>query len=221
MARKIPEGEFRNKERTKLKLIDAVGEIIRTQGYTKLGVNNIATTAGVSKKLIYRYFETADKLIETYVRSRDYWMGFEHQAGELVDQHRSDHGRRLIETVLKNLYEHMSEVPETQKIILWEISEHSNLMREISERREAFGSEVFALTDSFFEGTSVDIRAISGLLLGGIYYQILHSNATGGSFCEIKNDQEERKKRLFQSIESILKWTYNEAERQRSIKTGS
>lgn len=101
MARKIPDGEFRNKERTKLKLIDAVGEIIRTQGYIKLGVNNIATTAGVSKKLIYRYFETADKLIETYVRSRDYWMGFEHQVEELVDQHRSDHGRQLIKTVLK------------------------------------------------------------------------------------------------------------------------
>ncbi len=216
MARKIPEGEFRNKERTKLKLIDAVGEIIRTQGYTKLGVNNIATTAGVSKKLIYRYFETADKLIETYVKSRDYFMNFEHQAEELVDQNRADHGRQMIENVLKNLYDHMSEVPETQKIILWEISEHSKLMREISERREAFGTEVFALTDSFFEGTSVDIRAISGLLLGGIYYQILHSNATGGKFCEIENEQEERKMRLFKSIENILKWTYEEAGKQRS-----
>lgn len=216
MARKIPEGEFRNKERTKLKLINAVGEIIRTQGYTKLGVNNIATTAGVSKKLIYRYFETADKLIETYVRSRDYWMGFDHLAKELAEKHQHDHGRELLTTLLKNLYEHMSEVPETQKIILWEISEQSKLMRDISEDRENFGTEIFAMTDPFFEGTSVDIRAISGLLLGGIYYQILHSNATGGNFCGIGN---ERKDRLFKSLESILKWAYDEAEGQKATKT--
>lgn len=221
MARKIPEGEFRNKARTKLKLIDAVGEIIRTQGYTKLGVNNIAASAGVSKKLIYRYFETADKLIETYVKSRDYWMKFEDKAEKLVNQDHPDHGRRLIESALKSLYDHLSEAPETQKIILWEISEHSNLMREISERREGFGREVFALTDPFFEGTSIDLRAISGLLWGGIYYQILHSNATGGSFCEIENESQERKKRLFKSIENILKWAYGEAEKQRSIKIDS
>lgn len=112
----------------------------------------------------------------------------------------------------------MSEVPETQKIILWEISEHSKLMREISERREALGSEVFALTDSFFEGTSVDIRAISGILLGGIYYQILHSNATGGEFCEIGTDEEERKGRLFSSLDSIIKWAYEEAYKQNMDK---
>ncbi|AWW30994.1 TetR/AcrR family transcriptional regulator [Echinicola strongylocentroti] len=215
MARKIPDGEFRNKERTKLKLIDAVGEIIRRQGYTKLGVNNIANTAGVSKKLIYRYFETADKLIETYVKRRDYWMGFENRASEMLDQHKADHGRHLIENVLKKLYEHMSAEPEAQKIILWEISEHSTLMREISERREAFGSEVFGIADEYFKDTSVDIRAITGLMLGGIYYQILHSNATGGSFCEIENEIGERRDRLFKSIENILEWAYNEAREQK------
>ncbi|QDH81171.1 TetR/AcrR family transcriptional regulator [Echinicola soli] len=218
MARKIPDGEFRNKERTKLKLIDAVGEIIRTQGYTKLGVNNIANTAGVSKKLIYRYFETADRLIETYVKRRDYWMGFENRSEEMLDQHKADHGRQLLENMLKNLFEHMSAVPETQKIILWEISEHSKLMREISERREAFGSEVFSIADGYFKDTSVDIRAITGLLLGGIYYQILHSNATGGSFCEIENQIGERRGRLFNSIANILKWSYKEAEEQKKAK---
>jgi AcrR family transcriptional regulator len=215
MARKIPEGEFRNKERTKTKLVDAVGEIIRTQGYTKLGVNNIATTAGVSKKLIYRYFESVDLLIATYVKSRDYWMGFDHLAKELAEEHKHDHGKKYLETILKNLYDHMYEVPETQKIILWEISEKSNLMREISLSREKFGAEIFAITDPFFEDTSVDIRAICGLLLGGIYYQILHSNATGGSFCEIGAEREERKARLFKSLQTIIKWSYDAAGKQK------
>ncbi|WP_236974163.1 TetR/AcrR family transcriptional regulator [Membranihabitans maritimus] len=208
MARKIPKGEFRNKERTKLKLINAVGEVIRTQGYTKLGVNNIAKTAGVSKKLIYRYFGSADDLVATYVRSRDYWTAFSsHLSKELAEQHQHDHGKDFLTNVFKNLFEDMSEDSETQKIILWEISEKSKLMSEISEDREKFGGgEIFAITDPFFAGTDVDIRAICGLLLGGTYYLVLYSNTTGGSFCGIEIDTENRKTRLFNRLDKIIKW---------------
>ncbi len=63
MARKITDGDIRNKERTKLKLIDAVAEIIQTEGYTKLGINHIARMAGVHKKSVYRYFGSVSNLI--------------------------------------------------------------------------------------------------------------------------------------------------------------
>ncbi|OYX95246.1 MAG: hypothetical protein B7Y76_09920, partial [Sphingobacteriia bacterium 35-40-5] len=65
---------IKDKELTKRKLINAVGEIIRTEGYTGLGVNKIARQAQVDKKLIYRYFITVDRLIEEYVLEKDYWM---------------------------------------------------------------------------------------------------------------------------------------------------
>ena len=68
--------EPKNRKLTERKLIDAVGDIIRSTGYTGLGVNAIAKNAGVSKKLIYRYFGTVDSLIETYLVERDYWVTF-------------------------------------------------------------------------------------------------------------------------------------------------
>ncbi len=46
-------------------MIDAIGKIIREEGYLNLGVNKIAKVAGIHKKLIYRYFDNADNLIET------------------------------------------------------------------------------------------------------------------------------------------------------------
>ena len=36
----------KDKERTKRKLIDAVGQIFKTYGYSELGVNRVARTAG-------------------------------------------------------------------------------------------------------------------------------------------------------------------------------
>jgi AcrR family transcriptional regulator len=210
MARKIPDGEFRNKERTKLKLINAVGEIIRTEGYTKLGVNNIAKKAEVSKKLIYRYFETADNLIETYVRDKDYWMSFNNEGKEFVEQHKYDNNEDFAFVTLENLFQHLISNPETQKILLWEISEKSDLMSEISSKREELGSQLFTVIDPSFKENDVDIRAVCALLLGGIYYLTLHASATGGTFCEIDINTDEGKNRISNSLRNILAWAYEE-----------
>lgn len=54
---------MKDKEQTKRKLITAVAHTFRTEGYGGLGVNKVAKLAGVSKKLIYRYFGGFDRLI--------------------------------------------------------------------------------------------------------------------------------------------------------------
>lgn len=201
-----------------MKLIEAVGEIIRTEGYTKLGVNRIAGTAGVSKKLIYRYFGNAENLIETYVRGKDYWMAFDHLAAELVEQHRQDAGKDFLATALQGLFGHLSESTEAQRIILWEVSEKSRLMSEISATRERLGTELFAMTDPFFARSEVDIRAVCALLLGGVYYLILHSNATGGTFCGIELKTAEGRDRILKTIRDVISWSYNRAEQQSSFR---
>jgi AcrR family transcriptional regulator len=215
MARKITNGDIRNKERTKLKLISAVGEILRTEGYTKLGVNNIAKKAEVSKKLIYRYFDTVDNLIETYVRNKDYWMSIITIDKELVEQHKGNNGKDLPFYTLENLFHHLMANPETQKILLWGISEKSDLMSEINNQREELGSKLFAVIDPSFDKTDLDIRAVCALLLGGIYYLTLHANSLGGTVCEIDIKTEEGKNRIIKSLRNILIWTYEEGDIQK------
>ena len=215
MTRKIPNGEIRNKERTKLKLLNAVGEILCTEGYTKLGVNNIAKKAEVSKKLIYRYFDTVDNLIEIYVRNKDYWMSITTMEEELVEQHKYNNGKDLPFYTLENLFNHLMSNPETQKILLWEISEKSDLMSDITKKREELGAKLFTVMDPSFEETEVDIRAVCALLLGGIYYLTLHANSTGGTVCEIDIKTEEGKSRIIKSLRNMLAWTYEEGNKQK------
>lgn len=214
MARKIPDGEFRNKERTKQKLIETVGEVIRSEGYSKLGVNNIANKAGVSKKLIYRYFTTVDNLIETYIKQKDYWVTLNSEVGELMTANKHNHGKALAGSFLENLFNHLQTLPETQKIILWEISEKSKLMREVSLIREALGSHLFKITDPEFANTDIDIRAVYALLIGGIYYLNLHANGTGGTFCEIDIKTAEGKERIIKGLKTIVDLCYQEADKQ-------
>ncbi|GAA4453880.1 TetR/AcrR family transcriptional regulator [Nibrella saemangeumensis] len=58
----------RDRALTEQKLIDAVGQIIHTDGIDEVGINRIANRAGVNKILIYRYFGGLDGLMDAYVR---------------------------------------------------------------------------------------------------------------------------------------------------------
>ena len=77
------------------------------------------------------------------------------------------------------------------------------------------GSKLFALIDPSFDKTDVDIRAVCALLLGGIYYLTLHANSTGGTVCEIDIQTEEGKERIIKGLEDIIKWTYEEGDKQK------
>jgi AcrR family transcriptional regulator len=95
---------MKNKDLTKRKLINAVGEILQTEGFNHLGVNNIARKAECSKKLIYRYFGGVDQLIEAYVVERDYWMTFFDQMDNTTAEFESKRAKPLVTNILKDQF---------------------------------------------------------------------------------------------------------------------
>lgn len=64
---------MKNKENTKRKLLDAVGVILKKDGFGGLGVNKVAKLAGVSKILIYRYFGDFNELVKSCVVENNFW----------------------------------------------------------------------------------------------------------------------------------------------------
>ena len=213
MGRKITDGPIRNRERTMNKLLEAVGEIIRTEGHTKLGVNHVARTAGVSKKLIYRYFGSLNELIEMYIRTKDFWVGKRASVDELVERNHADKGRHLAHSLLSEFVDYLEHSPETQKAVLWEISQRNKPMRVVSAMREEIGEELFGLTDPAFERTGVDLRAIVAILTGGLYYLTLRAHSCGGTFCGIDVGTDKGKERITDAVDRIVDWSFDRAEK--------
>lgn len=208
MARKKYQGEINDKERSKQKLINAVGIVLKTKGYTGLTATNIAKTAGLSRRLITMYFESVDDLVETYVRNKDYWTAASGNAGEMIKENKGRDTRKIIDYLLQNQLDYFYNSTEMQKIILWEISQKTKIMYEVCEDREHLGSKVFELADNEFKGKDIDIRAISALLVAGIYYMVLHAKSTDTLFCEIDINTPEGMKRIKNAISLILENTY-------------
>src|SRR5258708_39229868 len=113
---------MKNKEQTKRKLIQAVGEIIKTEGFSNLKISKIAKKAEVDRKLIYRYFRNLNYLIEAYVVENDYWMVFSDQMKEMLIKHNYTGSEEVITAVLQNQFKFFISQKEMQRLILWELS---------------------------------------------------------------------------------------------------
>lgn len=209
MARKRYQGKFNDKERSKQKLIAAVGTVIKKKGYVGLSATNIAKVAGLSRRLITIYFKSVDDLVETYVRGKDYWVAASGDAVEMIKKNKGENTQQILESLLQNQLDYFYNNPEMQKIILWEISKKTEIMYEVCEERERLGSKFFALSDKELRGKNIDIRAVAGLLVAGIYYMVLHAKSTNTTFCEIDINESEGMERIKNAISLILENTYN------------
>lgn len=152
MARKRIQGPVRNKEKTKDRMLEAVGKILKNEGYKGLKVTNIAKTAEVDKKLIYDYYGSTDELINTYIKSQDYWDNVSENSTEIIEESIADNGKSLLKDFLKGQLATMTTNTELQKIITWELSEPQPILKKLAEEREEQGEMLFKnLTDPYFK----------------------------------------------------------------------
>ncbi|MFB9843932.1 TetR/AcrR family transcriptional regulator [Mucilaginibacter ginsenosidivorans] len=192
------------------RLIEAVGQILKDKGYTGLGVNKIAFQAGVSKELIYRYFDSLNNLLKAYISGKDYWQPLLTELSVAAIEKPPDM-LQLFVTLLQDQFRFFYEEKEMQKFILWQISELNVLMRSISENRESEGAKLLNLTDEHFRDSGINFRPIVALLLGGIYYVILHAENNRSTVAGVDANLEKDREELLIAIEQILTWAWEKA----------
>ncbi|MBS1504481.1 MAG: TetR/AcrR family transcriptional regulator [Bacteroidetes bacterium] len=202
----------KNKDETMKRLVGAVGEILKEKGYAGVGVNKIAIQAGVTKELIYRYFGGLNNLLGTYIKSKDYWQPL---LAELNGSGMAEEQDllRLFIGLLQDQFRFFYEEKEMQKLILWQISVSNQLLRSISDDRESEGAKLLALTDEHFRGSGINFKAIIALLVGGIYFVILHAESNKSTVAGMDLGQENDREELLRAIGQLLTWAWEAAEK--------
>jgi AcrR family transcriptional regulator len=204
----LPCLSMKNKELTKRKLIDAIGEISKSQGLKGLKISKVSRHAGVDRKLIYRYFGNLNNLIEAYIIENDYWMLFADHLKKTLREGDRTGSQAFITTVLQEQFRFFLEKKEMQLLILMELSEKNPLMQSIHNARESLGQDFFEITDEHFASTTVNFRAVAALLVGGIYYIILHTRHNGYKFSDIDLRSEEGINAILETIANVIDWSF-------------
>jgi AcrR family transcriptional regulator len=205
------EGEIdtgRNKARSKQRFLDAVEEILVTKGIAGLKVNDIAKTAGLDKKLIYKYFGGTDQLMDEYIQAKDFWSNVK---GEKVPEVITDGGQAFVEEMLLLQFDQVAKDKAFQKLLLWRLTEERKSLQKLTDAQEANGETLLqGITDPHFGGQSSQFRAIMAVLIGGAYYLNLYAAVNGSIFCGIDLSTESGRQEINKALSFLLKSTYKD-----------
>lgn len=213
--RTVNKAKVYDKERTKKKLINAVGSILTKDGFQHLKITKVEAVSGISRRLMYRYFGNMNGLVKAYLHQVDFWKIEEQKidvGGELLFPEIS---KEFIFNLLKEDFDYFNNSPEMQKIVLWGISEKNKTIRALTDGREQLGEQVFRKTDDFFKDSAVDFRATAAIFVAAIYYMVLHARTNGSTMCGIDVSSNEGKNRIFDAMESILDQVYKKSKKNK------
>ena len=123
---------------TEKRLLDAVSHIIENDGFTKIGVNRIASQAGCDKVLIYRYFGGLDGLLVEWAKRHDYYSFAYSEFIDTIKQSEKEDIRQIVKDVLFRQLHYLKDNVLMQQLLVWELSGHSSF-KGILEERERIG----------------------------------------------------------------------------------
>ena len=203
MAKKY-QGPVNDKERSKQRLINAVGKVLEREGYTGLTATKIAKEADLNRRLISLYFDSVDNLVETYIKQKNYWPDALGTVKQLLEGKQGLSTNEIADILLKNQLEYFQNNSELQKLTLWELSQNSDILESVSKEREELLLEIFQLTDKRVESENIDLRDILALLIAGSYYLVLHGKSTNSLFCGIDVNTEQGMNGIKDAMSFIL-----------------
>lgn len=164
------EKQKRNRVMTTQRIIDALGVVLTEKGIEGVGINAVAQQAGVSKVLIYRYFESLQGLLDHYVRDGHVIPHFTRAAlNQIRPLQRGNRGRFWSSQGLQLFREYRASRAARQ-VIKATVKEQNVLMDVISEAQDA---ELTQLISQLVLVDGGDPEATSAIVLGGLSYLTL------------------------------------------------
>lgn len=188
---------MKNREQTEEKILEAVRSIIENQGFEKVGINAIATEAGVSKMLIYRYFGGVEELIAQYLIQKDYWANTD--AAIINPEAVGD----SIKSMFRRQVEQLRNDITLRRLYRWELFTDNQNIQQLRNRREENGCRLIKMVSALTGCPDAQVAALASILSASIsYLALLESQCQ--SYNGICLQTDEGWNQLMQGIEMII-----------------
>ena len=188
---------MKNREQTEEKILEAVGSIIENQGFEKVGINAIATEAGISKMLIYRYFGGVEELIAQYLIQKDYWANTD--AAMINPEAVGD----SIKSMFRRQVEQLRNDITLRRLYRWELFTDNQNIRQLRNRQEENGCRLIKMVSALTGCPDAQVAALASILSASISYLALLEDQCQ-SYNGICLQTDEGWNQLMQGIEMII-----------------
>ena len=158
----------KNKEKTKQRLIEAVGNLLRTKGFQQVKVNEVAAEAGLSKILIYRYFRDLDGLIDAYIRQKDFWISYQ------LKKDTPENIQEQIKQMYRDQINSMRQDQAFRELHLKELADRKPLSEEVEKIREKNGINLIEKVSQATGRPKEEVASLASILGGALTYLTLY-----------------------------------------------
>lgn len=187
------------REKTEQAILKALDEQLAEGGMKSVGVNAVAKRAGVSKELIYRYFDGMPGLMLAWMMGRDFWSS---KSGVLGSDDTSSRSPvALIQAMLREQEAVLARDQSLAAVRRWELIERNEISEKLSQRREAMARTFIDRLDGLTTGA--DMPAVVSVLLAGILYLSLRAK-TEEVFLGVPLREPEGWERIWKAVELLL-----------------
>jgi AcrR family transcriptional regulator len=165
----------RNREHTRERIVNAVGQVLARDGFGGIGVNAIAKQAGVDKVLIYRYFGGLPELLATWGRSGSFWPSIDELLGSDPHAFMALPAAERFARFMEHFIDSLRARPLTLEVLAAEVLERNQLTAILEEQREAWGEQASQLLGAAEFARRPELRGVALLLVAGVQYLLVRS----------------------------------------------
>lgn len=159
----------KDKENTKKRLLNALGNIIDRNGFDKIGVNAVANEAKVSKVLIYRYFGSLNNMVIEYLSENRFWDNFS------IDLPKDENLKEFLKSIFHKQIAQLNQNTQIAKIYKWELLEQNTVIEKFRLKREARNMTLITLMSQLTNHPQDKLAALATIINSSITYLILLS----------------------------------------------
>ena len=177
---------LRDRPATEASIVAAAERLLLAQGWTGLNVQTLAAEAGVDRKLIYRYFEGVEGVVERLAVRMDLWLG---QTLAAEPPSSATSYRQFARETLTAYLRALRANPLILRLLAWELAQDTPLLRKMELARsgvmQAWVRDRRPLLKAPPTG---DIVALNVVLLGAVQHLALAA-AARGAFAGVTLDE--------------------------------
>lgn len=204
----------KRKRRTKSDIEECIEkaaiELIEEDGFLKLAVTAITKKAKIEPVVFYNRYNNLDEFINEFVKKYDYW--FSDIAKKYI---RSSNKEAKYRELLQSLLKSLKGNKVMQQLLRWELAMNNEMTQRTAQFREVHTLPLAKEYKKVFLGSNVDILAISALMIGGIYYLVLHSDLA--TFSKIDINTTEGEERICKAIDYLSDMLFKECSAKAEI----
>ncbi|WP_027720549.1 TetR/AcrR family transcriptional regulator [Maridesulfovibrio zosterae] len=191
---------------TRRKILHAAYKCAAKYGFNKLNIDEIALKAGVSRKILYSYFNGLENMMAELGGSGIYWPTTEELLANAPSEFPDIEPEKQVGAFFIALRRTLETRPDTLRLLTWEMLERGPVSDELEDVRVRTALEFFEHMNQDVPD-DVDLAAAVALLGGGISYLAIRSLNTktfGGVSLQDEVGWNRMEKAMHQMLRGLL-----------------